>query len=128
MHSFRYPQNRPLMRPSADGAEEPQAGGGSLTGTAFAISAAVMPLLRSRDLSVCSGALSLLRKSLQLCVEPLWCIDGESALEILTQTGVSEETALEMRDRMNALCTERIQHLLSRLEQVTILYLSFYQL
>jgi hypothetical protein len=127
MHAYRYPQisPAPCVWPEA-GAEgqgqgpslEGQGQGRSLTGIAFAISAAVMPLLRSRDVCVCAGALSLLRTSLPLCLEPLWALGGEDALSALLAAGVSEEAAEGARATAAALCSERLQHLLSRLEQV----------
>lgn len=123
MHAYRYPKNnidvctRDVYDVSRGTA------GGPLPGTAFAICAAVLPLLRCQDITVCGAALSLLRKALPLCAEPLWCIEEQAAFEALSQLGVRDEDAVELRNHTSALCTERIQHLLSRLEQVPPFYM-----
>ena len=51
-------------------------------------------------------------------MEPLWSVDGEEALAALLDAGVSEQAAENVRITMTELCTERLQHFISRLEQV----------
>lgn len=119
MHSYRYPRELPPfseMQPEDDAPITSP--GGSLSGTAFAICAAVMPLLRSGDVSVCSAALSVLQKSVPLCMEPIYGLGGADPLQELLRVGVSEDEALDLMGGVATLCTERLQHLISRLEQV----------
>ena len=56
MHSFRYPQRLPnASQWSHRDNTLPDSRKLSLTGAAFAVTAAVLPLFRSRDVSICSG-------------------------------------------------------------------------
>ena len=120
MHSYRYPQvPPPFSEVTCDDGTTPTAPGGSLAGTAFAISAAVMPLLRSGDVAICSAALSVLQKSLPLCMEPIYGLGSDEPIHELIGAGVAEESAMDLMARMTTLCTERLQHLISRLEQVS---------
>lgn len=54
-----------------------------------------------------------------MCLEPLWGLDVEDALAALLDAGVAESDALASHGHLVALCTERIQHFISRLEQVS---------
>lgn len=115
MQSFRYPQSSNIGTLDLPSNSDQ---GVSLAGAAFAISAAVLPLLRSREMYISCRALALLHKSLQMSVEPLWCVEEVDALDALTKAGVPDAVAIETQQTSIALCTERIQHFISRIDQL----------
>ena len=65
------------------------------------------------------AALSLFRKSVTMCMEPIWCLDGNKVLVMLSDAGVAIGIASEVHISLTSLCAERLQHLISRVEQVT---------
>ncbi len=79
----------------------------SLSGLAFAIVAASLPLLRARDARIASAVLSSVRELGPYIIEPEVQIRGADS----------------SNDRAVDLCAKRLQHIFNRIEQVSAIHL-----
>lgn len=123
LHSMRYPSRRcghsdgrreSIERNPVEFATVP-----SLPGFAFAVCAAVLPLLRARDISTAAVVVSLVQKCLPLLIEPSMCSRAASYHDQGNRDDLRIGTpAFQLSYENYLLVRSRFQHLFNRVEQV----------